>query len=997
MEPQDGLSKTAHPASVSRLFVHHRVDPDLPSGYSWSEQKKLYCPRDLLDRRVPGPIKPTHDFGYVFCHRGLYERASGIVDNSVAALDNGLHHGLFLHEVDVFVLEQLDKAFVAHDKNPSRVTSKAQPWQFYPVHELFDDTKLVRRGVERDAQDSDSKRKQSDFASSYLSTDGKIPSLFDIMWRESQEPSGITLQIDLREQDFAKAIAFYSYHVSKVPLLHKGDQGVHRSKAWELFRSTILKGYNKHYPSFDALHEDVKKKSMEAYGHNHFEIRHLHVFPPLIMVFFDKYLVKLARATPPDGDPEGDRDSYEHLYRTFMNQVLSFVGVGDGSYNFILEIVHSGLGLGYDKVNKTARNPLNGQLLADKDVVFDSRVDRVMIDVSLELRRRYPSLLFSSCTRLPDVITPKGEYKAWHETSRLVRWADGEKGLSAKLRAMHGGLYPQCQLVVADDPAAEIAARTWIDQHGSGHLDRSQLMHMTYDQWLAGAPRDVVAAITKLNNQDFMPNRFGHPTTPTQKSRDKKRDRGAELNAEIRSWLDNVLSPKPVFKPVFSSDNGHRYSVAKPRHNDDDKSKQATAASQLSIPLSADDRRHEDATLTWENRRHNHFSSGTSSDPISLLIGRKLHLFENVWDVKRSLATIAAYEAAEEGNEQAVRNLLAVGANVDAFTGSIGTPLAAACSGGHGAVVKLLLDADADVNMSTSHGTPLELAAGDGHRDIVEMLLTVLKRQQVNYDISGELRTGTALHKAASAGHEAVVALLLDSGAADVNYRPPTHWTPLELACFGRGNINIVNLLLAKGADFDLPGGLGPGVLLESACRSGALDVATILLEHGAVIDFPLHETFAPEIVSLLVKHKADIARAPPLESWWKKIGRDTRPAFTPLGNPGKDHLRKTSLRVQKQRNPIELLFKSQQIAPPPDKLPDCGCLICFVDQERQITTEQHSIDTAMWLANRRKTPPATFGDPVSVTLKRMKKLTLVDRPKIMSLTYNFEYPPTSE
>ncbi|AEO59652.1 hypothetical protein MYCTH_2308116 [Thermothelomyces thermophilus ATCC 42464] len=980
MEQENAFSEIAHPASVSRLFNHHRMDPELPSGYKWAEQKKLYCPRNLLDPRLPGPITPTHNFGYVFCHRGLYERASGIVDNSVAAIDNGIRHGLFLHEVDAFVLEQLDKAFVAHDKNPSRVTSKVQPWEFYPIHEILK-TSLVTRRVEREAKNPDLTSKQSDFATSYLETDGKIPSLFDIMWRESQKPSGITLQIDLREQDFAKAIAYYSYHISKVSLLYKDRQGVHRSKGWELFRSTILKGYNKHYKSFNDLHEDVKKKSVEAYGSNYFEIRHLHVFPPLIMVFFAKYLVKLARATPPVDDPQGDRNSYEHIRHTFMNQVLSFVGVGVNSYNFILEIVHSGLGLGYDIINKTARNPLNGELLTDEGVIFDSRVDRAMIDVSVELRKRYPKLLFSSCTRLPDVITPKGEYKAWHETSRLVRWDDGEKGLAAKLRAIHGGLYPQCQLVVADDPAAEIAARTWIDQKSG--LDRSQLMHMTYTEWLARAPEDVVAAITKLNNQDFMPNKFGYPTTPGASG--KKRDRTIELNTKIRSWLEALLSPKPI----SNLDDWNQYSVDEHWHSAEDKSQQATAYnSQLSI-ISDDDRHHEGVTLTWENRPRNHFSSSTSSDPIILHIWGKEYMFENVVDVKRSLASMAAYKAAEEGNEQMVRNLLAIGANIDAFTGFYGTPLAAACRRGHGTVVKLLLDADADVNMRRFSGTPLELAAAAGHRDVVEMLLTVLKRKQAHCDISEKLYTGTALHEASAAGHEAVVALLLDSGA-DINFRE--RHTALERACHNHCKINVINLLLARGADVNAPGrNFGVRSALESACHCGDLYVTTLLLRKGAVIDFPLDETFTPEIVSLLVKHKADVnnvTRKPLSESGLKAL-RDTGRV---LRDPLKENFKETSLRVRKQRKPAP--SGPVKELPVPRELRDCGCLLCFIDQNIQPTIERQLIDSALWRTKKRREPPATIDDPVSVTLREMGKLTLVDRPEEMYLTYNFEYPP---
>ncbi|KAI0460177.1 hypothetical protein F5B21DRAFT_453556 [Xylaria acuta] len=44
-----------------------------------------------------------HKFGYVFCHRALYERASRFSDNSNSATESGRRHGFFLHEVDAFI------------------------------------------------------------------------------------------------------------------------------------------------------------------------------------------------------------------------------------------------------------------------------------------------------------------------------------------------------------------------------------------------------------------------------------------------------------------------------------------------------------------------------------------------------------------------------------------------------------------------------------------------------------------------------------------------------------------------------------------------------------------------------------------------------------------------------------------------------------------------------------------------------------------------------
>lgn len=77
--------------------------------------------------------------------------------------------------------------------------------------------------------------------------------------------------------------------------------------------------------------------------------------------------------------------------------------------------------------------------------------------------------LFASCTRFDYLTTGSPP-------------PEDEKGLSTKLRAMHGGAVPnpRSHLVVADDPAPEIAARAWIGQKSG--LDRGELLRMPYNQ-----------------------------------------------------------------------------------------------------------------------------------------------------------------------------------------------------------------------------------------------------------------------------------------------------------------------------------------------------------------------------------------------------------------------------------------------------------------------------------------------------------------------------------
>lgn len=807
MQQENTLSQIAKSASVFNLFNHHRTDPELPPGFHWPEQKALYCPKGLRERRLP-----IHKFGYVFCHRGLYERASGIIDNSVAAIDNGIHNGLFLHEVDALVPEQLGAAFIAHDKHPSRVTSKSKGWEFYSILDILSSNLVIRRAQRKPKdkglsnkqdkeptckQDTDPAGQQSAGVSTerisdstaFLETEGQVPGLFDILWRECKDyfwkqTNGITLQVDLREEDLAKAMAYYSYHVSKKSLLIKERQGVHRSRTWKLFQSTILKGYNKHYKTFEKLQERIREKSEEAYGSNYFEIRHLDIFPPLIMVFYANELVNLAEEHK-KSNKHGD--TYEYIYQIFKAQVESFVGVGPTSYNFILEIVHSGLGLGYNRETKIATNPLNGSPLTNGRVIIESLVDRVMIDLSLELRNDHPQLLFSSCTRLPDVITPEGKHKASFKTSRLMPWETGERGLVGELRAIHGGLYPQCQFVVADDPASEIAARTWIDQYSD--LDRSDLLRMSYTEWLAGADADVQSAITKLNNQDFMPN--VQDSTVSSSSTDTEPEWlatvGSRMNSLESSGKKTVSSGRLEFPPSVLDSGQQNHDLSSLSERD---CNTLTRAYHNDSVNSEVDRSRDEIISTWETRHSGHFRSSIPPPVVPIRIQNSRYHVENLVDMNRAIASIAMYEAAKEGDLQMVEYLLTStsGVNINKRIGDLGTPLMAACVCGHVAVAKCLLAAGANAAI----GSPLECAASSENPGIVKMLLAALTSKNVNYQRSRKSSIEIACEKRSVE----IVEMLLEADAAASISVMTDFYRPLETIARS-GDREIAKLLLS--------------------------------------------------------------------------------------------------------------------------------------------------------------------------------------------------------
>ena len=117
--------------------------------------------------------------------------------------------------------------------------------------------------------------------------------------------------------------------------------------------------------------------------------------------------------------------------------------------------------------------------------------------------------------------------------------------------------------------------------------------------------------------------------------------------------------------------------------------------------------------------------------------------------------------AAGEGNAPAVRALLESGFDVNKKVGGT-TALFTACNAGWPAVVKILIEAGADVNQ---------------------------------WDGTGE----TALGEAAYKGFTVIVAMLLKAGA-DVNLGYPLH---ASLACPIEGNETCVCMLIQAGADID--------------------------------------------------------------------------------------------------------------------------------------------------------------------------------------------------
>jgi uncharacterized protein len=211
-------------------------------------------------------------------------------------------------------------------------------------------------------------------------------------------------------------------------------------------------------------------------------------------------------------------------------------------------------------------------------------------------------------------------------------------------------------------------------------------------------------------------------------------------------------------------------------------------------------------------------------------------------------------------NLDAVTELLASGASVNAAAKDGRTPLLAAARRGLTPVIDLLLSEKPDVEVRTADGnTALILVAYTGRTRALRALLragadpnmraadgvSALTRAALSGDqaaVAGLLAAKAspnglgrddrpALHQAAKGGHVEILRILLDGGA-DVNLTDgPTGQTALMLAA-NSGSLRAVELLLARGAKTDLRAKDG-WTALEAAKMAGGDRIAAALRAAG--------------------------------------------------------------------------------------------------------------------------------------------------------------------
>jgi ankyrin repeat protein len=210
--------------------------------------------------------------------------------------------------------------------------------------------------------------------------------------------------------------------------------------------------------------------------------------------------------------------------------------------------------------------------------------------------------------------------------------------------------------------------------------------------------------------------------------------------------------------------------------------------------------------------------------------------------------------AAKRGDAEAVKTMIARGADANARTNYGATALHFAADRGHLEVVKILVGAGADVMARDTFYkfTPMQMAMMRQHKEVISYLQQVALEKQgspkpvtpANIEPvpspapqsaakAPEPALNEELLSAAKKGDLAAVKSLLPKGAS-VNAKTRYDQTPLMFAS-EKGHLEIVKVLLEAGADVNVVDTFYKSfTALSAAARNGHAEIVKLLLEKGA-------------------------------------------------------------------------------------------------------------------------------------------------------------------
>ena len=207
--------------------------------------------------------------------------------------------------------------------------------------------------------------------------------------------------------------------------------------------------------------------------------------------------------------------------------------------------------------------------------------------------------------------------------------------------------------------------------------------------------------------------------------------------------------------------------------------------------------------------------------------------------------------AAQAGDATKLRSLLDSGANPNDYDGTY-SALMYAAGNGHVEAVRILLARGANVDHRDHNGDRALLwAAQHGHADVVRLLLAGRAAVESNADP----HLITPLMQACRYGHLAAARVLIAAGA-DSRRRDHVNDTALHAAAIS-GNAELVALLLRAGADPNAKGKYLDDTPLHHAADFDRVEAARLLVSAGAHLDVRDHKGRTPLWSAASLDHPA--------------------------------------------------------------------------------------------------------------------------------------------
>lgn len=206
------------------------------------------------------------------------------------------------------------------------------------------------------------------------------------------------------------------------------------------------------------------------------------------------------------------------------------------------------------------------------------------------------------------------------------------------------------------------------------------------------------------------------------------------------------------------------------------------------------------------------------------------------------------HAAARNGDLAAVKSALEKDPDqISALNSNGSTPLIVAASVGHSQVLDYLLNKGADIQAVNKMGMgALHYAVNGEFLDVVKLLI------EKGADVNVQSMMGSPLHRAVFVGNMEIIGLLLAAGA-DIDAVMATNgWTPLHIAALS-GWYEPAKVLVENGSDLNIVDKRGATPLFYAVLTGNreAAKVAVLLLNHGAEFNKPMSDGSTPLLIAV--------------------------------------------------------------------------------------------------------------------------------------------------